>query len=99
MKNYKIQIEDTEVQFFRHLMDKLGFTKYEEIKPVNEPRVYPGGNFEIRSSNNPAPKSDTNLSAGNSSLGKQQSSNTRKDAMKDIRDIISRIDRERNKNK
>lgn len=95
MKNYKIQIEDNEVQFFKQLMDKLNFVQYEEIAHVNEPRVYPATNFTIHSNKN-QPEKDS----GHIAVGKSKSRDPykhRKDAMSEIRDAMLKIDELRNR--
>lgn len=97
MKNYKIQIEDSEVLFFKKLMDKLSFIKYEEIPTISEPRIYPGANFAIHGSKNqPEKKSDT-TSEKKAMHMNPDPKKIKKDAMADIRDVILKIDQMRNK--
>lgn len=99
MKNYKIQIEDSEVPFFKKLMDKLDFVKYEEIPTVSEPRIYPGANFAIHGN-----KHQTGIKVDNASDQKsmnmpKEPKTVRKDAMTDIKDIMLKIEQMRNRPK
>ncbi len=97
MKNYKIQIEDSEVLFFRKLMDKLSFVKYEEIPTISEPRIYPGANFAIHGSKNQPEKKVDSTSEKKPLDITSDPKKVRKDAMTDIRDIMLKIDQMRNR--
>lgn len=97
MKNYKIQIEDSEVLFFKKLMDKLDFVKYEEIPTVSEPRIYPGANFAIHGNKNQQKIKVDNPSGQKSMDMTQEPKKVRKDAMTDIKDIMLKIEQMRNR--
>lgn len=89
MKNFKVHVDDAKASFFRELMESFAFVKYEEVDGFHEPRVYPGGNFEIRSQ-----------PAGSSKPPKDITTLPNDEAMKNIRTAIKAIEvlRERNRN-
>lgn len=99
MKNYKIQIEDSEVPFFKQLMNKLDFVKYEEIPAVSEPRIYPAANFAIHANKNQLERKISNPSEQKSMHMAQEPKKVRKDAMTDIKDIMLKIEEMRNRPK
>ncbi len=100
MKNYKIQIEDSEVQFFKQLMNKLNFVKYEEIPTLSEPRIYPGANFVIHGNKNQPERKIDNTSIQKKSIQiTEKPKNVRKDGMTDIRDAMLKIEQMRNRHK
>ena len=55
MKNFKVKVDNNKAEFFKELMDSFKFVSYEEVDSFREPRVYPGGEFEIRSPKDTTP--------------------------------------------
>lgn len=49
MKSFKVQVQNDKAEFFIELLKNFDFIEFEEVEGFYEPRVYPGGNFEIRS--------------------------------------------------
>lgn len=92
MKSFKVQVDDSKAAFFKELLNSLGFVKFEEVDGFHEPRVYPGGNFEIRSQSQTPGKVK---SAGRAVSGAPQSD----DAMKNIREAMKAIEQQRDRNR
>ncbi len=95
MKNFKIQVNNNEVKFFMELLDRLDFVQYEPMDNFSEPRVYPAADFEIRSV-----KNDVNVEAEQASKPDvEEVEKSKKDALSEIRNVISQIDRLRDRTK
>lgn len=90
MKSFKVKISDDKYQFFIDLMKNLQFVEYEEVDGFHEPRVYPGANFEIRSSTDEKEKER-----------KKESKVSSKDeeGMNSIRSVLEKIEKQREGNK
>ncbi|WP_075589978.1 hypothetical protein [Labilibacter marinus] len=99
MKNYKVQVSEKEARFFVELMDKLSFVQYEEVESFTEPRIYPAADFEIRSSKDKTVIADLHNSKNSPNKSLEVKDESKKDAMRDIRDVISQIDKLRNRPK
>jgi hypothetical protein len=93
MKNFKVTVDDHKVEFFKTLLDHLDFVSYEEVDGFHEPRVYPAADFEIRSGNDKASakENEKTVSSNDEKLSK--------DNFRDIRAVISQIDKIRDKSK
>jgi transcription antitermination factor NusG len=93
MKNFKVTVDNHKVEFFKTLLDHLDFISYEEVDSFYEPRVYPAADFEIRSGKDKASakKNEKTVSSDDERLIK--------DAFKDIRAVVSQIDKLRDKSK
>lgn len=48
MKSFKVQVDDEKASFLVELFRSLAYVKFEEVDGFHEPRIYPGGKFEIR---------------------------------------------------
>lgn len=102
MKNFKVQVDDHQADFFKQLLDRLDFVSFEEVEGFNEPRIYPAADFEIRSEKDKAAQAQAmenlrrqvQVSSPTDSPEKRQM-----DAMSDIRNVMSQIDKMRNKSK
>lgn len=91
MKSFKVQVDDNKAPFFRELLASLGFVKYEEVEGFHEPRVYPGGNFEIRTQN--APK------GGRTAARVENPHLQNEDALKNLREAMKAIEEQRDKSR
>jgi len=99
MKNFKIQVSDKEVIFFMELMDKLNFVQYEAVESFNEPRVYPGADFQIRSGKNQVDSEVDTVAQKTAKSIPEEMENSKKEALNNIRNVISLIDRQRDQTK
>ncbi|WP_154665644.1 hypothetical protein [Saccharicrinis fermentans] len=45
MKSFKVTIEDSEVKFFKDLLDKFDFVRYEEVDGFEEGEDISGSGF------------------------------------------------------
>ncbi|MGQ1783783.1 MULTISPECIES: hypothetical protein [unclassified Saccharicrinis] len=93
MKNFKVKVEDREVKFFKELLDKFSFVHYEELVGSEEPRIYPAADFEIRSKKHQEDKGVKADSGEPPKRSLEKSKKNRQDAMNDIRNVISQIDK------
>ena len=90
MKNYRVRVRDEKAAFFEELMRYLDFCDYEGVEGFAEPRIYPGFDFK----------------AGNTeSRSKSKAKSKDKDKMdtesnlSNLREVMSRIDAMRDKNR
>lgn len=97
MKNFKVSVHINKVDFFKELLDSLNFVNYEDLQVEVEPRLYPGADFEIRSKKNVKENMSSELTQLNAERKAKSSDENRKDALSDIRDAMSKINKLRNK--
>ncbi|MFT3738613.1 MAG: hypothetical protein QM786_07625 [Breznakibacter sp.] len=90
MKSFKVQVDDNKAAFFKELLGSLGFVKFEEVDGFHEPRIYPGGNFEIRTQNAAKNRTPTRL---------ESSHLQSEDAMKNLRNAMKAIEEMRDKSR
>ncbi len=50
MKYIKLKVQNHKFEFVKELLSQFNFVEMEVIDSYDEPRVYPGTNFEIRGS-------------------------------------------------
>jgi hypothetical protein len=96
MKNYKVRIREEKSEFFKELMKNLDFVEFEEVEAFNEPRVYPGANFELRS--------DQTEVSGRSTQPDREKRKPRvaaspEEEMQRLKDVMTRIDAIRDQNR
>ncbi len=99
MKNFKVIVEDSEVKFFLKLLDNLNFVQYEQVENFTEPRIYPAADFEIHSAKEKSSKSTEISPLKTSKLSIEEEEKLKMDTLNDIRNVISRIDRMRDRSK
>ncbi|MBN2166787.1 MAG: hypothetical protein JW717_10965 [Marinilabiliaceae bacterium] len=88
MKSFRIKVQEDKVQFFYELLTYLGFVEFEQVEDYHEPRIYPGGNFEIRSGvSSPDDKLKSKVSQKND------------EGLDSIRKVLNQIEKQRNKNR
>ncbi len=94
MKNFKVQVDDEMADFFKQLLQSLNFARYEEVDTFHEPRIYPAANFEIRSR-----LSDDSFytKEEDEKSEKQKSHDSLSERYSNLKDVISQIDKIRNK--
>lgn len=80
MKYIKLKVQNHKLEFMKELLSHFDFIEMEISDAFDEPRIYPGANFEIRSAK----------SAEETSRSKQSGS-TPEDLEK-LRAVINRID-------
>jgi hypothetical protein len=91
MKSFKVQVDDAKASFLVELFQSLAFVKYEEVDGFHEPRIYPGGQFEIRAQ-----------SAGKTRVVLPKVDPTalqHEDAMKNLREAMKAIEIQRDRNR
>lgn len=100
MKNFKIQVDNHKVDFFKQLLDHLDFVSYEEVEGFSEPRIYPAADFEIRSEKDRVSIDKETMNRNVSVSPPIEHKDTiRKDALSDIRNVMANIEKMRNKSK
>jgi len=99
MKNFKVQVDNYKADFFKQLLDHLDFVSYEEVEGFNEPRIYPAADFEIRSTKDKASSSMDIMNRTPPLTPEEGTKKKKMDAMSDIRNVMSQIDKIRNKSK
>ncbi|TLX70525.1 hypothetical protein E9993_22170 [Labilibacter sediminis] len=97
MKNFKVQVDNHQAEFFKQLMDRFDFVTYEEVDGFHEPRVYPAADFEIRSEKDRAAQAKEGMGKVRTKVSTDSEEKRKMDAMSDIRDVISQIDRMRSR--
>ena len=98
MKNFKVLVSEGEVDFFKALLNKFDFVQYEQVESFAEPRVYPAADFEIRSVKDSSVQGKEERGIPNVNR-KIEDEESKKDAMSDIRNVISQIDKMRDRSK
>ncbi len=100
MKNFKIQVDEQKVAFFKELLDSLDFVRYEEMEVYSEPRVYPAADFEISSAKKASAssfnRSNENKLASKETLAADQEKE-KMDALNNIRNAINQINKKRDR--
>lgn len=94
MKSFKVLVHNHKAEFFKELLKNFDFVEFEEVDSFSEPRVYPGANFEIRSSAN---TQHMPLMADKPSLNSTSLSN--EDKMENLRKALRQIEEQRSKNR
>jgi len=99
MKNFKVKVDNNKAEFFKELMDSFKFVSYEEVDSFREPRVYPGGEFEIRSPKDTTPITYSMEKAGRKleQESKGKPTQTREQSLEDIKKALSKIEALRNR--
>ena len=92
MKNYKVQVQNHKAEFFVELLKNLDFVEFEEVEGFYEPRVYEGGNFEIRS--------NKGVSTSAPVVKKEKAADvTSEEAILSLRKALSQIEQQRSHHK
>jgi hypothetical protein len=83
MKYIKLKVQNNKLEFMKELLSHFDFVDIEIAESFDEPRIYPGANFEIRSTKT---TDETNRS---------KSSGPSPEDMDKLRAVINRIDAQR----
>lgn len=97
MKSFKVFVHNHKADFFKELMKCFDFVEIEEVESFSEPRVYPGANFEIRSSSSSSAANLNSMQFEKSNLKNATLSNEEK--MENLRNALRQIEEQRNKNR
>lgn len=97
MKSFKVLVHNHRADFFKELMKCFDFVEIEEVESFSEPRVYPGANFEIRSSSSSSAANLNSMQFEKSNLKNVTLSNEEK--MENLRNALRQIEEQRNKNR
>jgi len=97
MKSFKVLVHNHRADFFKELMKCFDFVEIEEVESFSEPRVYPGANFEIRSSSSASAANLNSMQFEKSNLKNATLSNEEK--MENLRNALRQIEEQRNKSR
>jgi hypothetical protein len=97
MKSFKVLVHNHRADFFKELMKCFDFVEIEEVESFSEPRVYPGANFEIRSSSSTSAANLNSMQFEKSNLKNATLSNEEK--MENLRNALRQIEEQRNKSR
>lgn len=92
MKNYRVKVRDEKAEFFEELLRYLDFCDYEKVEGFAEPRIYPS--FEIRSQEKTQKGNPRNTGKNKEQLFSDPEKN-----LDSLREVMSRIDAMRDKNR
>ena len=101
MKKIIIYTDDNKAELLTEMLEHLDLVKSMEIENVTEARIYPGGNFEIKSGKGQAGTKDIKeqyQTAGQDKSGEMDVIKGSKN-IRQLRDALSAIDNIRDKNK
>ncbi|WP_088654636.1 hypothetical protein [Geofilum rhodophaeum] len=91
MKNYRVRVRDEKTAFFEELMRYLDFCDYESVEGFAEPRIYPG--FEFKEKEKSTKKGAKGRPVKEAGIADLESN------MASLREVMSRIDAQRDKNR
>lgn len=97
MKSFKVLVHNHKAEFFKELMKCFDFVEIEEVESFSEPRVYPGANFEIRSSSATNATNINSVPLDKANIKNVSMSNEEK--MENLRNALRLIDEQRNKHR
>jgi hypothetical protein len=83
MKYIKLKVQNNKFEFVKELLNQFNFVEMEILDSYDEPRVYPGTNFEIRASKGAEEPARTKVSQSPEDLEKLRAVINRIDAMRD----------------
>ncbi len=89
MKHFEVKVQNSKVDFFIELLKQFEFLEFKEVEPVSEPRVYPGGKFEIRGKDKSESKPEMRPEAKKAIFSADP-------GLASIRKVMDEIERQRN---